>query len=258
MADHTPLRQRGVVFETCIHTHTHHTRTHAHTHTHTHTHHTRMHAHTHTHTHTPNTHTHTTHACTHTHAHTDTHTHTHTQHTHTHHTHTHTHTPAPPLLRLSSPPTHLMPWQCTSPPGSPLCPSPLDTPTCHWSSSPCWSRLSESLSGWQETSLDRCHTTSLGSSPLRGVISSGEGEGCLGNCKATRVYSILLMYFVSECHCLLLLSNQICCVCVHQSEAAHSVSSAHVTAPDGVGGWRGTGAFPLAASVYILAQPSSL
>ena len=108
---------------------------------------------------------------------------------HTHaHTHTHTHQ-SPPLLRLSSPPTHLMPWQCTSPPGSPLCPSPLDTPTCHWSSSPCWSRLSESLSGWEETSLDRCHTTLLGSSPPRGAISSGEGEGCLGNYKATRVWS---------------------------------------------------------------------
>ena len=139
------------------------------------------------------------------------------------HTHTHTHQ-SPPLLRLSSLPTHLMPWLCTSPPGSPLCPSLLDTPTCHWSSSPCWSRLSESLSGWEETSLDRCHTTLLGSSLPRGAILSGEGEGCLGSGKATRVYSILLMYFVSECHCLLLLSNQSRCVCVCISEAVCSVS----------------------------------
>ena len=124
----------------------------------------------------------------HTHTHTCMHARTHThRHTYTH-THTHTHQ-SPPLLRLSSLPTHLMPWQCTSSPGSPLCPSPLDTPTCHWSSSPCWSRLSESLSGWEETSLDRCHTTLLGSSPPRGAISSGEEEGCLGNCKATRVWS---------------------------------------------------------------------
>ena len=139
--------------------------------------------------------------------------------THTHstcaRTHTHTHQ-SPPLLRLSSPPTHLMPWQCTSPPGSPLCPSPLDTPTCHWSSSPCLSRLSESLSGWEETSLDRCHTTSLGSSPPRGVISSGEGEGCLGNCKATRVYSIPLMYFCERMSLFTaLVQSNLLCVCVH-------------------------------------------
>ena len=209
---------------------TSHFETHTHTHTHTHAHaHTRACEHTDTHTCT----------CTHT-----THTHTHTPHTHAHtdtHTRTCTHThQSSPLLRLSSPPTHLMPWQYTSPLGSPLCPSPLDTPTCHWSSSPCWSHLSESLSGWEETSLDRCHTTLLGSSLLRGAISSGEGEGCLGNCKATRVWSpwdlrscpgtfmlciqlfLFLLYstplfFVSECvdHCLLLLSNQSCCVCVH-------------------------------------------
>ena len=183
-----------------------------------------------------------------------------------------------------------MHWQCTSPPGSPLCPSPLDTPTCHWSSFPCWSRLSESLSGWEETSLDRCHTTLLGSSPPRGAISSGEREreGYHGNCKATRVwspwelrscpgtfmlciqlilfllYSTLLMYFCERMSLSLLFLNQICCVCVYISEAVRSVSSARVTAFTGVhlgerhrGGEEHRG-IPLLLRTYTLAQPSPL
>ena len=115
----------------------------------------------------------------------------HALHTHAHtHTYTpHTHTPVLPLLSSisSSLPTRLMPWQCTSPSGFPLCPSLLDTPTSRRSSSPCWSPLSKSLSGWEETSPDRCPTTLHGSSPSRGATLSGEGEGCLGNCRVSRV-----------------------------------------------------------------------
>ena len=109
----------------------------------------------------------------------------HSLHVRTHtHTHTHTHTPLPSSPpRSSSLPTLLMPWPYTSPPGSPPCPSPLDTPTSHWNSSPYWSRLSESLSGWEETSPDKCPTTLHGSSPPKGATLSGEGEGRLGNCK---------------------------------------------------------------------------
>ena len=151
-----------------------------------------------------------------------------------------------------------MPWLCTSPPGSPLCPSTLDTPTCHWSSSPCWSCLSKSLSGWEETSLDRCHITLLGSSPPRGAISSGEEESCLGNCKATRVW---LPWELRSCPGMFILCIQlilfyfcerICCVCVYISEAVRSVSSAHVTALAGVhlGERHWGGDSPLAAYIY--------
>ena len=187
------------------------------------------------------------------------------RHTHTHIctcTHTHTHQ-SPPLLRLSSLPRHLMPWLCTSPPGSPLCPSLLDTPTCHWSSSPCWSRLSESLSGWEETSLDRCHTTLLGSSPPRGAISSGEEESCLGNCKATRIW---LPWELRSCPGMFILCIQlilfyfcerICCVYVYISEAVCSVSSAHVTALAGVhlGESHWGGGFPSCCIHILLPNP---
>ena len=102
-------------------------------------------------------------------------------------TYTHTHQSLV-SSRSSSLPTCLMPWQCTSAPDSPPCPSLSDTTISRWSSSPCWSRLSESLSGWEETSPDRCPTTLHGNYPPRGATLSGEGGGCLGNYRVTRVW----------------------------------------------------------------------